>query len=189
MRWGWAPRKAGSGLVQQCVPVPANRGLEPEGLCRLLCLSFPNPTCCCRPTNTKASQPMGGGAWLAPRRSRDWVVCRPPKCGFCLAPLTQLVCPHSRTGAGGGVTSDLTAAWPTGSPGKGGGEEGRERPVRGPDCNPAVLPWGTTWTCSSLSIRPQSLIPIGTVGPLQTIPAGPTPGIQNLEISRPAFPG
>lgn len=114
------------------------------------------------------------------------MVCRPPKCGFCLAPLTQLVCPHSRNGAGGGVTSDLTAAWPTGSPGKGGGAEGRERPVRGPDCNPAVLPWGTAWTCSSLSIHPQSLIPIGTAGPLQTIPAGPT---HVLESGIWKFPG
>lgn len=26
--------------------------------------------------------------------------------------------------------------------------------MRGPDCNPAVLPWGTAWTCSSPSIRP-----------------------------------
>lgn len=74
---------------------------------------------------------LGGSACLAPRRSGDWVVWRPPKCGFCPALLTQLVCPHSGNWAGGGVTSDLTAAWPTGSLGKGGGEGGRERPERG----------------------------------------------------------
>lgn len=53
---------AGSGLVQQCVRVPANRGLEPEGWCRPLCLSFPKPTCCRRPTTTKAPQ-LGFGRW------------------------------------------------------------------------------------------------------------------------------
>ena len=46
-------------VLSKCVGIKNARilGLDLVGLCRPLYLSFPKPSCCSRPTTTRASQP------------------------------------------------------------------------------------------------------------------------------------